>query len=126
VAANCKATFREATSKDARDWYGMDPPMSFRGYVAEVTGEVVGIGGVFYMNGIPIVFSDMKKDKRLDRKSIVRAIRLLIQLIDSNYRIVFAFPSDEEKTSKALLVKLGFNPSGDFVPGYGPVYMRRV
>ena len=123
--ASCKARFRPATRSDAVAWYSGSIPATFRGYVAEIDGEVVGIGGVFYVSGYPVAFSEMKTWKRLDKKSIACAIRFMIDFFDKEYKTVYAFPSKDEPGARRLLLKLGFVFCGSD-PNFGDVMVRVV
>lgn len=101
------------------------PASSFRGYVAEIDGEIAGIGGVFYHHGIPVAFSEMSDKMRASKKSIALAIRLLERMFDSMCTPVFAFANQKEPTSAGLLAKLGFLPSGYSFDPHGDMLVRR-
>ncbi len=109
-------TFRRATAADALAYYGKPAPFSFRGYVAELSGELVGIGGVYYQDGVPIAFSEMRPAMRPHRKAIAKACRMLTQFLDQIGGSVYAVACPAEPTAPRLLAKLGFKPTGVFGP----------
>lgn len=110
-------TIRPATQKDAVQFYdGRRPPFSFRGYVAEKDGVVIGVGGVYYQDGIPVAFSDMKPAMRRHKKVMAKACRILLSLFDQIGGPVYAVACSTEPTAPYLLAKLGFRPTGVFGP----------
>lgn len=113
-------TFVEATSDLARAYYGGPPPYSFKGHVALLDDQPVGIGGVYYVDRLPVAFSEEKGV--MSRKDKARAARLLETMI-RGYRVpVFAIAT--EPTSVGLLTKFGFEMT-PLVASLGPV-MKRV
>ena len=109
-------TFRRATAADALAYYGKPAPFSFRGYVAELGDEVIGIGGVYYQDGTPIAFSEMRPAMRTHRKAIAKACRMLMQFLNQIGGPVYAVACPTEPTAPRLLAKLGFKPTGLFGP----------
>jgi hypothetical protein len=112
-----------ATQSLARAYWGGDPPFSFRGYVALLNGEVVGVGGAYRMHGRVWLFSGFRPELRPYRKTRAKAVRMLIQLADTYPEPVYAAPDKEEPTAMPLLTKLGFTPTGEEVDG-DPVLVR--
>lgn len=78
--------------------------------------EIVGIGGVYYIDGVPVAFSDMKPTLRPHKKSQAKACRILMQLLDKIGAPVYAVACPAEPTAPYLLAKLGFKPTGVFGP----------
>jgi hypothetical protein len=113
-----------ATQDFAREFWGGDPPFSFRGYVALLGREVVGVGGVYRMGGRLWLFSGYLPDLAPYRKVKAKAVRLLIQLVDRYDEPVYATPDPTEPTAVALLTKLGFEPTGETVADGSPVLVR--
>jgi hypothetical protein len=107
---------RPATEKDARQYYAGRPMFSFRGYAAEMDGEIVGLCGIYYQDGIPIAFSDIRDALRPRKKTLAKACRMLQRLIDKVGRPVYAVACGTEPTAPYLLAKLGFKPTGVFGP----------
>lgn len=116
-------TFRQATPTDAVAFYGAPAKMSFRGFVAELDGEVVGIGGVYYDNGVPIAFSEMRPPMRKYKKAMAKACRILTRFFDQLGGRVYAVACSTEPTAPYLLAKLGFKPTGLFGP-HGETLVR--
>jgi len=116
-------TFRTATAADAMAYYGGPPPYSFKGFVAELDGETVGIGGVGYQNNMPIAFSEFKETMRPHKKAIAKACRMLTKFFDELRVPVYAVACDTEPTAGYLLAKLGFKPIGLYGPA-GETLMR--
>lgn len=116
-------TFRPATAADAVAYFGGPPKLSFRGFVAELDGEIIGIGGVYYDNGVPIAFSEMREPMRRYRKARAKACRILTRFFDQLGGKVYAVACPTEPTAAALLAKLGFVPIGLFGP-HGETLVR--
>ena len=115
--------FRKATAADALAFYGEPAKMSFRGFVAELDGEVVGIGGVYYDNGVPIAFSETRPPMRKHKKAMAKACRILTRFFDQLGGRVYAVACSTEPTAPYLLAKLGFKPTGLFGP-HGETLVR--
>lgn len=114
-------TFHKATAEAAAEYYGGQPPFTFRGYVALLDGKPVGVGGVFWHGHTPVAFSEMKEEMQPRLKDKARAARLLESFVKA-YRVpVYAVAS--EPTSVPLLTKFGFRLTGQTADS-GPV-MRR-
>jgi hypothetical protein len=112
-----------ATQSLARAYWGGDPPFSFRGYVALLDGEVVGVGGLYRMHDRMWIFSGFKPELAPYRKVRAKAVRMLLQLADNYPTPVFATPDRKEPTAMPLLIRLGFVPTGEEVDG-DPVLVR--
>jgi RimJ/RimL family protein N-acetyltransferase len=108
-----EVTFVPATQELAERYYtGRRPPIGFRGYVALLGGEPVGVGGVHRMGGGFVAFSEMKDSMRQDRRACARATRLLIDFVDNLGCAVYAVADSGEPTSERLLARLGFTGTG--------------
>lgn len=90
--------------------------MSLRGYVAELGGELVGLGGLYYENGIPVAFSYIRDALRRRKKDVVKGCRILLAMVNAQKGPVYAVADPEEPTSAALLAKLGWEPTGRICP----------
>jgi len=105
--------FRPATRSDALRYYGRDPVATFRGYVAERGGEIIGIGGVYYDLGVPVVFTEMSPEMAASKKDCARGARLMVSYLDSlDIPVVYAVADTNYTTAPYLLAKLGFVPTG--------------
>lgn len=109
-----KTTFRRATTTDAEAYYAGRPVVSFRGWVAEQDGKPVAIGGVSYIDGAPMAFSEMTDAFRKNKKDIARGCRILMEMIDNTKGPVYAVADPNEPTSAYLLLKLGWLPTGRY------------
>lgn len=107
---------RRATYKDAVAYYGQTPPFSFDGFAADLDGEVIAIGGVYYHEGGAIAFSDLKPAIRNHKRFMVLACKMLTKMFDELGTPVYAVASSNEPTAPYLLVRLGFKPTGVFGP----------
>jgi len=106
-------TFRPATRADALRYYGQDPIFTFRGHVAEKDGEILGIGGVYYDFGVPVVFTEMRPEMEASKRACAKAARFMIEYVESlEAPVVYAVADPRYETSGYLLAKLGFVPTG--------------
>lgn len=115
--------FTHATQKLAEQYFGGVPPYGFRGYIALLDGEPVGVGGLFVWEGVPIVFTQMKDPMRPHKKACAKAVRLMVQFMDGLKMPVYATADKMEATSEKLLSKLGFVPTG-IETEHGELLMR--
>lgn len=106
--------FRIARTEDVVAYYGHLPGYRMRGIVATEDGKPVGLSGVFYLDGYPIAFSEMKPAMRSRRKDIARGVRITMDFLDNLGTGTFAVPNAAEPNSTYLLVKLGYKPTGSF------------
>lgn len=113
--------FAQATPELARAYWGKDPPFSFRGYVALLDGEVVGIGGVSYVMGHAIAFSEGKPELMKRRKDVVTCFRFLAMYLDKWAGRLYA--ECALPTSPRVLERLGFLPT-DMRLGEKPMWVR--
>ena len=105
--------FRPATRADALRYYGQTPVATFRGFVAEENEEVIGIGGVYYDLGVPMVFTEMRPEMERNKRACARAARFMIEYTDSlDTPVVYAVADTNYQTAPGLLAKLGFIPTG--------------
>lgn len=101
----------------ARFYDGRPAPFTFRGYAGLIGERVVGLAGIHYREGQPVVFADIAPD--LDRKNIVRGIRLFQSLMLNDWRgLLYAICDTERETAPRTLKRLGFEPM------IGPWYIR--
>jgi hypothetical protein len=115
--------FSPATARDAEEWYQGPPETSFRGYAARCEGELVGIGGVFYLGGKPVAFSEIRGALRKNRKALAIGCRMLMELVEKTKGPVYAIANADEPTAAYLLIKLGWRPTGAFGP-FGETLIR--
>ena len=111
-----------ATQDHAKEFYG-ENRKTFKGYAALLNGNVVGIGGLCFEKDKMVLFSDMKKEMRPYKKTIVKCIKILGKMVEQTKYPVVAIADKNEKMSERILIKLGFEPSGETVP-LGKVFWR--
>lgn len=107
---------RQATPADVKHFGTRVAEFSFRGYVIEYEGAPIAIGGIYYQDGTPVAFSDLKPEVRRYKKTMVRACKMLLTLFDNAGAPVYAIANQKEPTAPYLLAKLGFKPTGVFGP----------
>lgn len=105
-------TFKPLTREAITEFYDRPPKRTYRGYTAVLDGKIVGIGGVYFDCGVPMAFSDLRDEMSSDKKAIARGIRILLSLYDSLGYTVYAFASPKYPTSRRLLERIGFIPTG--------------
>lgn len=93
---------RVATKEDVEQFYGKDPEFTFKGFTGVQDGEIMGVCGVYFIQGIAVVFSEIKEG--ISKKLVVMGIRKIMELADSLPYKVYA----TTETSQHLLIKLGF------------------
>lgn len=92
-----------------RFYEGRPAPFTFRGYAGLLDDRVVGLAGIHYRDGLPVVFADFAPD--LGRKHIVRGIRMLEGLMLDQWKgLLFAVCDQERTTAHRTLTRLGFEP----------------
>lgn len=124
AAMRNEPVFVEATQSLVERYYGARPPISFRGYVAVLDGEPIGVGGVYRTGGLWVAFSEMKDEMRPFVKARARAARLLVNFADRLGVTVHAVEDPNEPTSPGLLKKLGFEKTG-MVTDMGELLVRQ-
>lgn len=107
---------RQATAKDAEDFYnGKKPMRSLRGFVAVLEGRVIGIAGVYFDGKTMVAFSDMKEEMRKYKKDIVRGTRVVLAMLEERGTAVFAVCKDER--AMAFVRRCGFQEMGSALDG---------
>ena len=98
-------TIREATEADVRAFYG-SVNWTFRAFVAELDGQVLGIGGGYYDGPSVVAFSSLKPEMLRYKKTIVLGARKIMELVRG--RSCFAIASEKHPGSERLLEHFGF------------------
>lgn len=111
---------RPATNADLEAFYGVRPPATVRALVAELDGELVGIGGIEYVGRQRIAFCWVKPGLKVYPLVIARAARQVLKM--ANGAPVIAFGDPEEPTSDRFLSRLGFEKRG--AAPQGEVYVH--
>jgi hypothetical protein len=102
----------------ARFYDGKPAPFTFRGYAGMIGDRVVGLAGIHYRAGQPVVFADIGEG--LSKWEIGRGIGMLKRLMLNDWKgLLYAICDQERETAHRTLTHLGFAPMGN-----GPWYMR--
>jgi len=99
---------RPATLDDLIALQGKAPECTMRAHVAEIDGQPLAVGGVYYTNGATYAFSVLSDEMRLHRKSIMRAARYAMEKIAELPGPIYALCSRDEETAPQFLARLGF------------------
>lgn len=106
-----KITVRPATRADIEVFAGRSNNETIRGFVGELNGKVIAIGGLAQVKGRQYAFIDLHDEVRNYKMHIMRAaIRLLQDASDRGVRFIYAQADQEEPKSDAWLKRLGFEP----------------
>ena len=92
--------------------YGSTLWASVRGITAELDGEVVGIAGLAYAKPIQC-FSVIKDELKNRPRDIVRAAKLVREMLDESPLPVYATPDVDAPTACKFLTHIGFVPLSD-------------
>lgn len=98
-----------ATADLTEAYYGNRPRRTFRGWVGVLDGKPVGVCGIYREDGQPYAFSEFRNC--VDRKTIVRAIRLMVEAMDAVKGPLLAIENKDAPTAPGLLKRLGFVPT---------------
>jgi hypothetical protein len=94
---------RYATREEFREFFGKLPPTTVKGFVAEVDGEVMAIGGYFYSGSDVIAFTDVNPKMR--KRDIVVAGKIFSEKLRALVPEVLA-----EAKNPSALRHFGFEP----------------
>lgn len=89
---------------------GGPAPYTLRGHAALIGDRVVGLGGIYIADGLPIAFTDMKDELRARIKDRARCYRFLEAEFKRHAGRLFALCSENEPTAPRILARLGFKP----------------
>lgn len=106
---------RPATKADLDRFYADRPQRpTVSALVGETDdGEILGIGGLAYVAGKVLMFSDLTPEARKHKVSMHRIATMLVgQCRDAGHKLVYA--EGAEPTSERWLTKLGFERDGAF------------
>jgi len=101
---------RAATADDAKAYWGKNPPVSMRGYVAEHEGKVMGIAGLAYGPHQIIAFADMAEGGQKYPMAIMRITKLVKGLLNETKAPVYCNADVSLPNSKKFLEHVGFKP----------------
>jgi hypothetical protein len=97
-----------ATPALVESFAGKPPPFTFRGYAGVIGDRVVGLGGVYYHEGRPVLFSEFVEG--LARPHRAAAFRFLEKEFGKWPSRLFAICDERFASAPSLLKRLGFSP----------------
>jgi hypothetical protein len=100
---------RSATRKDLQAFH-KELPFTSIALAAERNGELIGVGGYYYHNGHPVIFSGFADG--LSKKEIVTGAKAIIGLLTGIQRPVYALQDDNDRAARTL-AHFGFKPLKD-------------
>lgn len=100
-------TFRPATKADFARVYEK-VPFTARAIAAERDGSFIGIGGFYYSEGRPVLFSRGEKSQ-LSKRDILICARAIMKMADQLKCPVFAVPEPTD-AARRTLARFGFVP----------------
>lgn len=106
-------------------YYGGRVPYTIRGFVALLREQPAGVGGIEFIDGMPIAFSEMTDELRVRRRDCARCYRALEPLLRGFGGVLYAVAC--EPSSRPLLKRLGFREAGAVVAfgrAHGPLMVR--
>lgn len=80
--------------------------MSCKAIVAEMDGEILGIGGIYYRNGFMVAFSDFNEKMNDFPFTRGRATKMIMDIVGNKPCIAIA--DQRHSGSEKLLTRLGF------------------
>lgn len=98
-------TLRPSRSGDFEALYGEPLRFTIKAQTAEIDGQIVGIGGIAYIEGQPVLFSRMTDALRPHKKFIVRCARMAAVMAREARAAAIANPN--ERLSCKLLERIG-------------------
>ena len=108
-----KVTTRPITQEDIDLFYPEGIPYSIRGWVGEVDGTVIGLGGYWITRDSCTCVLFPRSDIEISKLTLWRGIKQVFfgHIIPSTERKLAAIQDNCESNSFNLLLKLGFIPS---------------
>lgn len=100
---------RPATLADVLSFYGARPTTTVKAYVAELDGEVIGIGGIEYVGMTKVAFIWAKPELKAYPILMTKFAR---KIVNENSPVI-ALPDPEEPTADRFLTHLGFERQGE-------------
>lgn len=98
-----------ATLDLVQQFAGKPPPYSFKGHAGLLDGKVVGLGGIFFRDEVPVIFAEFTPG--LARRHRAQAFRFLEEEFDKWAGVLFAICDSGFASAPGLLDRLGFKPT---------------
>jgi hypothetical protein len=97
---------RPATTQDIAKFTDGKMKMSCKAIVADLDGEIIGIGGIYYTKENVIVFSDFTEKMEEFPFTIARAVKLIMNIVGNKTCVAIA--DEKHPGSEKLLTRIGF------------------
>lgn len=107
---------RWATAEDAYAYFGKAPDFSMQAIAVLEDDEVIGLGGIYYQGPVVVAFSGTKKC--LDRRTIIKALKMFKSMLDRKGCRIYAVPESGFLTAPGFLKHCGFVPFNDTIYQY--------
>ena len=112
-----KITVRPANSQDIATFSGEMKAPTLRGWVGEIDGEMVALGGLAFRDGRWIAFMDVTSEGRQllqesmqVRKALIRTARMVMdEARKQGVRFVYAGAEMQYPLADKMLERIGFN-----------------
>lgn len=104
---------RRATAEDLTTFWGHPPKHTMKAHVIDHGGDVIAVGGIYYLDGGVVAFSDMKDEAAKHPKQIMRCARAVMDDLKKIKAHVYAKRDAKRPTSHGFLTHLGFVPLSD-------------
>lgn len=102
-----KVLIRPANKQDVLNFMGKPFTESFKGIVAEKGGKVIAIAGVLHTAQLQ-AFSTITDEMKQHPKTIIKAVRILREILNSYDSAIYAIASEKEVNSMRFLEYVGF------------------
>ena len=102
---------RPLTYRDVIDMWGRRWPEAIKGIAIEDQGELLAIAGLRYSSPI-MCFSDTRPGLKRSPKTIMKAAKRVVEMIEKSHLPVYAVASEQEPRSMQFLAHLGFTNIG--------------
>ena len=118
-----KVELKFASAEDVEEFYGGPPLFSCRAVIARLDGKPVGLGGVYRCGKTMVVFTEIREEMRPHKKAIIRAARMVLNIIN-RYTTVVAYADPDQQTADTFGSHFNFEKTG--VTFEGRTVMARV
>ena len=106
---NSNLIVRELTRDDLIGWYGDTGVYpTFKGFAFQLDGEVIGIGGLHFTQGLVIAFSDGKPECKKFKISLHKTALRLFAEAGKRHKRIIALQGVDEPSAPRWLSRLGF------------------
>ena len=97
---------RPCTAEDLQKYFDGKFPWTARALVFDLDGEILGLGGIYYTNRIPMAFSDFKEELKEHPITMARGAIEIMKIVKT--KMCFAIADKRYEGAPKLLERLGF------------------